>query len=280
MKQLYFLSYLMGVLSFAQHPNDGSYIESSQIANTNLETQYDVRVNTNLFLREPEDDPHEGRSWFKLAGVSGATSILVGFLDGASDAYDANYDGEFVNEGSPIEFYSFIDTDKYVIQGCSELVADIDRQVNLGFEVIAAGTYTISIMEEYINTDFNIILDDTYENIQTDLRINNYTFDLHSPIETNDRFVMRYNYDEPLSVPTNAQNSISLKAYFDENVLVSVVDNAVTPNMLDIFNVIGKRIMSSVYHKHLDLNGLPSGLYLVKYHFSDGASIVKRVLKK
>lgn len=122
----------------------GIFTKSSQAGTVTFKNTHRVVGKNDQFFRN-SSNPDDGKSWIKLSGDNGFTSILVGFIPGATDAYESEYDGEFVNEGSAIEFYSFIGGNKYAIQGKPELEDNIDEEVPLGYEVTTAGTYTISI---------------------------------------------------------------------------------------------------------------------------------------
>ena len=257
----------------------GIFTKSSQAGTVTFKNTHRVVGNNAQFFRS-SNNPDEGKSWFKLSGDNGFSSILIGFIPGATDGYESQYDGEFVNEGSAIEFYSFIDEDKYAIQGKPELEENVNEEIPLGFEVTTAGTYTISIFQEYIDPNFDIILDDTLENTQTDLRQSDYTFNLTSPIEGNDRFILRYNYTQTLGVVDFSNDTNEIKTFFDNNTLVSLVSQSIIPISIEVFDTVGKNIKNSEYKEKLNINGLSSGVYLVKYNFSETNSLTKKVLKK
>ncbi|NND10575.1 MAG: T9SS type A sorting domain-containing protein [Flavobacteriaceae bacterium] len=256
----------------------GVFVKSIQAGDVTFKSQHKVSGNNAQFFRAPEEDTNAGRSWYKMSGDSGFATILVGFVPGATDNFDTNFDGEFVNEGVAIEFYSLIGNDKYAIQGQSELIPDVNREVPLGIEVVTAGTYTISILEEYLNPDFNIILDDTFENIQTDLRLSDYTFNLASPIEANDRFVLRYVYNQTLGLEDISATDSDIKVLFRNSNLISIVDGELQPSSIQLFDYSGKSILLTDYKETLPVKGLTTGIYLVKYAFENKNSITKKLL--
>ena len=257
----------------------GIFTKSSQAGTVTFKNTHRVVGNNDQFFRN-SSNPDEGKSWFKLSGDSGFSSILIGFIPGATDGYESEYDGEFVNEGSAIEFYSFIGANKYAIQGKPELEDEINEEVPLGIEVVAAGTYTFSIFQEYISTDFDIILDDTQENIQTNLRLSDYSFVLASPAEINDRFILRYNYNQTLSIDDINIPSEQIRTFFEGNDLVSFTSSSNKPASLDIFDINGKKISSSKFTERVNTNSISTGLYLVKYYFENSSSLTKKVIKR
>ena len=87
-------------------------------------------------------------------------------------------------------------------------------QVPIGFQVITAGDYTISNVSDYIDTSFEILLEDTLLNTMTDLRTLDYTFNVASPTEDNSRFIMHYNYNSTLGVDENEITSNNISSFF------------------------------------------------------------------
>jgi len=257
----------------------GFFTKSSQAGTVTFKNTHRVVGNNTQFFRS-SNNPDNGKSWFKLSGDNGFSSILIGFIPGATDDYESEYDGEFVNEGTAIEFYSFINSNKYAIQGKPELVENMDEEVPLGFEVTTAGTYTISISQEHIDSNFDIILDDTQENVQTNLRLSGYTFNLASPTEANDRFILRYIYNVALGVDDTLVDSENVKTFFKNNTLVSLIEGSMLPERVELFDITGKKIVNSIYKERLNINNLSSGLYLVKYSFTDANSLTRKVLKR
>ncbi len=187
----------------------GVFIRTMQTGTVTFKNTQRVVGNNDQFFRTA-DNPDDGKSWFRLSGTTGYSPILIGFVPGATDEYENTHDGVFVNEGASIEFYSFIDSDKYEIQGRSVLQPNQFISVPLGYEVISAGNYTISMVLNYIDPSFDIILEDTVSNTFTDLRLGDYTFNVSSPIEENDRFIMHYNYNGTLGVDSTIEVSKSI----------------------------------------------------------------------
>lgn len=222
----------------------------------------------------------DGKSWLRLSGSMGYSPILIGFIPGATDGYESNYDGEFVNEGASLEFYSYCDTYKLVTQGRTELQPLQIISVPLGFQTTAAGDYTISIVMEYIDPSFDILLEDTTKNTFTDLRVANYSFNLITATEDNDRFVIHYNYRETLASEDFVEVSNSIKPWFLYNELNTEIVSEVFPSSVRLFDVGGKELLHTSYKEKIQTYGLSSGIYVVKYGFEDSKIISKKVIKK
>lgn len=238
-----------------------------------------VSGNNNQFFRSIEDS-NEGRSWFRLSGSMGYSPILIGFIPGATDGYEDTYDGDFINEGGSIEFYSFCEAYKLEIQGRSELQTNQLIQVPLGYEVTSAGDYTVSIVLEYIDPTFEILLEDTLLNITTDLRALDYTFNVSIPTEDNNRFILHYDYSEQLSSESFSKASKSIKPYFWNDELNTFINSQILPINIQLFDVRGNEILNTNYKNRIQTNGLSSGIYIVKYTLENSKTISKKIIKK
>lgn len=257
----------------------GVFIRTSQSGTVTFKNTQRVVGSNDQFFRIA-DNPDDGKSWFRLSGSNGYSPILIGFVPGATDGYENTHDGIFVNEGASIEFYSFIDSDKYEIQGRSILEPNQVISVPLGYQVISAGNYTISMVLNYIDPLFDIILEDTVSNTTTDLRLGDYTFNVESPIEENDRFIMHYNYNGTLGFEENNESSIHITSFFINNDLHTILPKDLTPNEIKLFDLTGKQILKSNYSEVISLNNLSTGIYLVKYSFENSNTVTKKVIKR
>ena len=132
------------------------------------------------------------RLWLNMTNSGGAfKQTLIGYIDGATNSYDVDFDGETFDGNSYIDFYSINETDKLTIQGRALPFTDTDL-VPLGYRSKIAGDFTISIN----NADGDlaaqkIYLEDTQTGTINELTAGNYTFATKAGT-FNDRFVLRY----------------------------------------------------------------------------------------
>jgi len=227
-----------------------------------------------LFAQTSDTD---GRISLRLAGQGFFATQLLGFLPDATDGFDDAFDGAFINEGANIEFYSLLAGQKYSIQAFSELI-DTDKVVNLGYEVLNPGTYTISIDAEFINPNFDIILEDTTLGTFTDLRLISYSFDVITLAEENDRFYLHFNFLTPLSSKDLVAEKTTLLAYFTDDIL-HVKTSETTIKSMELFNLSGEKIIGKTYSEASTLKGLPKGLYILKLMHTNGNTIIKKIIK-
>ncbi|MBT8384477.1 MAG: T9SS type A sorting domain-containing protein, partial [Bacteroidia bacterium] len=260
----------------------GISVRSSQSGTSTVTFKNTQRVvsSNDQFFRSSEN-PDEGKSWFRLTGPTNVYSpILIGFLPEATDDYESIYDGEFINEGASLEFYSFISDNKFSIQGRSELQPNQSVEVPIGFQVITAGDYTISNVLDYIDASFDILLEDTFLNTMTDLRTSSYTFNISSPVEDNDRFILHYNYSETLSNEEFSSELNSIKSYFLNNELYSIADERFIPERIQLFDISGREVLNTNFSERIKTGNLANGIYIVKYSIQNSRIIAKKVIKK
>ena len=263
---LFFLSI---VSTQSQVPNNDFYVNS-------------IENDVNTFLKASEN-PDYGKSWFRLTGSMGYSPILIAFLPGATDNYEDTYDGVFINEGCLVEFYSYCEPYKLEVQGRSELQTSQQIQIPLGYQVVEAGDYIISIVLEYIDSNFEILLEDTLKGITTDLRISDYSFSESNPTEDNNRFIVHYNFiaNEVLEVDTYLDISNNINSYFNNDKLFTKVDTSIDePKRVQLFDVLGNEVLNVAYSKSIQVGNLSSGIYIIKYEMEDYKTISKKLLKR
>ena len=256
----------------------GFFVKSLQSGAVNFKNTQRIVQNNNQFLKSTTNTD-DNKSWFRLTGTMGYSPILVGFVPGATDGYESEYDAEFMNEGASIEFYSLIEDGKYDVQGRSELQPYQSVQVPLGFQVTTGGDYTISKVLEYIDPAFEILLEDTLENTMTDLKALDYTFNVSGATEDNARFILHYIYSETLSSKDFIEDSDNLSSFFSGNQLITNIKNDELPIVIQLFDISGKEILNSSFSKTIQTQKLSSGLYIVKYSFQKSTVITKKIFK-
>ena len=259
------LTFFTIVSAQAQAPKNGFYVNSIRkdvfkIPDSNVINRthaqpisFNSPQDDNTFLRT-SDNPDYGKSWFRFSGSMGYSPILIGFLPGATDFYEDTYDGIFINEGSQVEFYSYCEAYKLEVQGRSELQISQQIQVPLGYQVVQAGDYTISIVLEYIDSNFEILLEDTLEDTMTDLRSLDYTFSVASATEDNNRFILHYNFnaDQVLELDEFTNVSNSLSSYFSNDKLFTTVNTSTNePKRVQLYDILGNEVLNVAFNKSI-----------------------------
>lgn len=226
-------------------------------------------------LENAEDSQTDGRISLRLAGNGSYMTILLGFIPGGTVNFDEGFEGNFINDGAVIEFYSFLGAIPLSIQALPELTNG-NFQVRLGYELTADETYAISIDAEFLNPEFQIILEDRYEGVVTDLRQAAYSF---SGVvgEVNDRFFLNLNYRSSLSVE-DKEVGTNLKVYF-HNETLTIQTTQTDLKTVELFNIAGKRILSADFINKIKVNSLTKGIYILRFTNASGETITKKIIK-
>jgi hypothetical protein len=220
----------------------GFFVNSKNPALTNGDTSIDfynsMRVgvggitgNNSQFFRSSQTvkTNQKNRIWLNMSNAQGVfKQLLVGYLNGATDDYDAGFDGESLNANPMLDFYTINQNKNMVIQGRG-LPFDVNDQVAIGFTAGVSGTYTLSIENiDGIFADQNIFIEDLLTNTITNLKNENYTFTSASGT-FNDRFVLKYiNNSAALQTPTFDSSRILVNKDNDAiyvNAGAEVIDN-------------------------------------------------------
>lgn len=119
----------------------------------------------------------KNRFWLSLSNPQGAFSqVLVGYITGATNAFDNLYDGKIFAGANPLMLYTISGTDKYTIEGRALPFNNADR-IPLGYKTALSGSFTMAIDDSdgfFPNQD--VFLIDKLTNVVTNLRKNTYTF--------------------------------------------------------------------------------------------------------
>ena len=152
------------------------------------------------------DDLERHRIWLDIKNASNTSEVtLVGYIEGATMNKESSYDA--IANTLTMGIYSFINGESFLIQGRS-LPFDDNDQVNIGYNVPTAGTYSIGINTAdglFLGTQ-DIYLKDELLNIYHDLKTAPYSFTSATGIH-DDRFKLVYK-NTVLSNQTFNENEI------------------------------------------------------------------------
>ncbi|MFK7748631.1 MAG: T9SS type A sorting domain-containing protein [Kordia sp.] len=227
-------------------------------------------------VETPSNSLTDGRLSLRLSGGGLYATQLLGFIPQGTTSYDDTYDGPFINEGSGIEFYSYVADSKMSIQALPELT-NVDYEVPLGYQVLSSATYTIAIDAEYLSEDFDIILEDRYEGVFTDLRQAAYTFTT-SPTEENDRFFINVQYKNTLSVEDLEITADQVNVLFSGDELQTITKRT-DFETITMYDISGKQLIQRTYADTIVMSQLARGVYIVKYTTESGIVLTKKILK-
>jgi len=229
--------------------------------------------NSQFFRTENSDESSTAgdkhRIWLDLISPDNtANAILVGYLDGATEDFDDLYDAHELSETSA-RFYSLVENTPLSIQGKALPFDDTDT-VPLGIEIPQNGNYTIGINTVdglFLDTEQAIYLEDTYNGIVHDLRVNPYSFNAEVG-NYEDRFVLRYN-DESLSV--DEFNNAGLEIIAPNNAYIKVTSGNSPISAVTLYDLLGRVLIEK-----RDINN--SEFTIQTSSYADGPYIVRAVL--
>jgi hypothetical protein len=228
----------------------------------------------------PELEKH--RLWLNMTNSGGAfKQTLIGYIDGATNSYDVDFDGETFDGNSYIDFYSINAASKLSIQGRALPFTDTDL-VPLGYRSTIAGDFTISINTADGNlATQRVYLEDKQTGTINELTAGNYTFATKAGT-FNDRFVLRYK---------NATLGTGDFEMTDDSVLVAVQNKKISINStvenidkVFIYDISGKQLYKkdAINNLQLIIETLPFAqqVLLVKIILDNGYQTTKKVIFK
>ena len=250
---------------------------------TDIKFRNDMRVggkNDQFYKNTKKSNEEKNRLWLNFANREGAfKQALIGYMDGATNDLDYNYDASTFNGNAYVDFYSINEKSKLTIQARALPFSDSDL-VPLGYVSKIVGDFTISIEEADGFFDKQAVyLEDKNTGKITDLRAGNYTFATEKGT-FDDRFVLRY---------TNKTLGTSDFENVENGLLVSVKDKAIKVTSakenikeVTIFDINGKLIYSKnkIGVNELQLSNLQAAnqVLLVKVTLENEFVVTKKII--
>lgn len=225
-------------------------------------TGQDLRVsNSGTFYQKTGDE--KDRFWLQLISPEGtANNQLIGYIEGATDSFEQDYDAEILGMSSDL-FYSKVEDKKVLIQGKGDFVRT-DR-VKLGANFFKDGLYTIALdhAEGIFAAGQNIYLKDIQSGIVTNLSEGPYVFSAESGVSEG-RFEIIYEPETVLA--TSGVSREDLIIYRESGDFVAQA-KTVKIKKVEVYDLGGRLIYS---HNANDLRviipaeKLPNNVYILK----------------
>ena len=228
-----------------------------------------VTGNNTGFKSSPATPSGRDRIWLNVEsrqyGLKSQT--LIAFTDGATPAFEANYDATRL--ATPVSIYSKLDSgEELSIQGLDAF--DLEKRVNLGFrsQVEAPEIFTVSIarLERFLLSEqTQVYLEDHQTGELVNLSRTEYSFRSDAGNFT-DRFTLLFS-EKALEVEENQLTGFSIYPNPAKNSLNLVFGNSI-PDQVRIFDLSG-RLVTTVQTDGkdrimLNIGNLSTGLYFVK----------------
>ncbi len=206
-----------------------------------------LRTNSNESSTNNGIERH--RIWLDLIKPNNnAMSILVGYIEGATNAIDRLYDGYDLNR-SGTRLFSLIDNNEFSIQG-KTLPFDEEDIVPLGITITENGIHQIAINSIdglFENETQGIYLEDTDTNTIHDLRLATYSFTSETGT-FNDRFILKYTNNSLNVEDFNSLNGIKV---FEENEKIVVKSDYAIIQSIEVYDILGRTLF---YDKSININ--------------------------
>ena len=265
----------------------GFFVRSLSGGTVNFKPTHQIAANNDQIFRNNEADPKKvGRSWFSLRNEKNYSSILVGFLKGATKSYDRLYDAPYDINNQSLGLFSLVEGDKRTsIQGRPTLKGK-KKVVKLGYVVDAPGDYTIQLDEEYINPKYYIYLRDKQEKKLIDMRSRSYTFKVDTVGENLNRFKLIYTKikrnNALRSESVEEEDEIldaDLTTYINRNdnlivELESIDDDIAT---VSLFNIQGRNVANFAATSTKNVSHLSTGIYIVAVQLESGRRMTRKM---
>ncbi|MCP2026203.1 hypothetical protein L1276_001347, partial [Flavobacterium sp. HSC-32F16] len=238
--------------------------------------------NGNFYKTAKTENLERNRVWLNFTNAQGAfKQILVGYIEGASNGLDLNYDAASFNGNTYVDFYSISETAKFSIQARALPFENSDI-IPLGYKTTIAGDFTISI--DHVDGFFdsqNVYLEDKKTGVTSDLKTGDYTFKTEIGTFT-DRFSLRY---------TNKTLGTGDFENVKDGLLISVKDKIVKVTSakenikeVSVFDITGKLIYNKkkVANTEWSISNLQSAdqVLLVKVSLENDAQVTRKIIFK
>lgn len=220
----------------------------------------------------------KNRVWLDITNSEGAfKQLLVGYIETATNALDRGFDGEMVDNGNVITFYTTVEDKKLSIQG-KALPFDVNDSVPLGYKSLINGTFTIALSDfDGLFTTQNVYLEDTVTGEIHDLKNSSYSFATIIGTFEN-RFILRFT-TAALGNPQFTANSVVV--YHNDSGLHVTTGNVLMKNVT-IYDVAGRLIASrnNIGASETVFANLPTTqqVLLVQITSDNGEKVTKKVV--
>jgi hypothetical protein len=257
------------------------------ISSGSLVFNNDMRIsgnNTTFFKSEKtkEKSFNRDRIWLNLTTEKSFSQILVGFIDGATDAVDRKYDGVRFLGKTSLNLYSLIDEGHYGIQGKSNL-KEVEV-IPIGFSSDVVNDFTLSIdkLEGKLD-ESNIFIEDSFLNVKHNLKDADYIFNTTESGEFNNRFNLIIETEASvLDVKESiVSKGVTIKK-LNNNLIIETLNNTIIQKVL-VYDLLGKEILvkeNSSSEVQLQLSFLKSNtILIIKTFLETGEVLINKIYK-
>ena len=221
----------------------------------------------------------KNRVWLNLYNTKGAfKQALIGYVTGATNAYDSGYDGESFDGNEFVDFYSVTPENYLVIQGRA-LPFDETDTVPLGYRSKEEMNLNISIDQtDGVLATQNIYIEDKLLNVIHNIKDTPYAFTTEAGTFDN-RFVLRYT-DKTLGTGDFNPLSNQIIISKDKNEL-KIKSELETIKRVTVFDLLGRKVFEKDTEDSNEFRSssvsLSKQIGVVKVTLTNGKVISKKV---
>ena len=238
----------------------------------------DIPSNNQFFKTSASEK--KDRFWLRISNSENKfNEQLIGYISGATSGFDQAYDGP-INSLSAIKFYSFIESQKLIIQG-KGLFNKTDV-VNIGYlnSTTANSQLVISLSkaEGVFELDQKIYLHDKDLSVYHNLRLSPYTFTGNA--NTDNRFEIVYKNPNEVDEVIEENTIHGIVASIKNNTL-SVTADLDIKNIV-LYDILGKvvfekEILNNTSQYNTDVN-VSAGIYIAKVTLANNTIETKKII--
>jgi hypothetical protein len=203
----------------------------------------EVGNNSQFFRMNSVTKRERNRFWLELKNNEGVyKQILVGYIENATDEFDNGFDGEVLEAGNSVSFYSILDGKNLAIQGRS-LNFNLEDQIRLGYRTTAASEFEINLSDfDGFFENQDVFIEDTMLNITHNLKESPYLF--ASEVGNFDsRFILRFT-SSSLGNSEIDFNSNSIVIYKNSEEKINVNSSVKKMKNIQVFDLLGRLLWS------------------------------------
>ncbi len=235
--------------------------------------------NTKDKLSQKDDD----KIWLNLYNNEGVFSqVLIGFIDGANENIERNYDALRLSGNNFISFYSIVQGKKLAIQGTNPFSGN--ENINLGFTSKIEEPVKLKIAIDKIEgniTTKEIYLYDKLLNISHDLKNKPYEFDISLKGSFDDRFILQFNNinlnDDKVIIDSN---QLIIKNSYE--LFEVTTSNQKIIHSIKVYDLLGRSILNKFSKRSTEIipkNIFPKkGLYVLVVKLENDLFLTKKLI--
>ncbi|MEC4051111.1 hypothetical protein OX284_016875 [Flavobacterium sp. SUN046] len=239
-------------------------------------------VNTQFFKNNTTSSNigiDKSRIWLDLFNDGGQyKQFLLGYVTGATNDYDNDYDGALLDSGNPILFYSILNDKKLCIQGRAPF--NTNDIIPIGYKSLNAGTFTIKLSNyDGLFNENDLYLEDTMLHVCHNLKNGDYVF-----TTTTGTFDNRFNIRFTNTALSNSlfNNSNASVVVYENNNGINVVSNANPISTIMVYDLQGRIIenFKNINASSFVFNSLDNQMLIIKTTTSEGAVKITKFLNE